>query len=284
MQFTSAKTLVDAQGGLKFARNPLWFDQRLLFVDIHDRCIKSTDLGGALKIEMELPFLPGGFDVFNDGRLLVLDAWRRKIYQYDPGSPTQLVDLNDIAGVCLSDCVLDSRGGMYVGDIGFDYLDPMVEPVPTGLIVHMDSRGKSSVVAGDLFSPRGMVVTPDCNTLIVAEALGHRLTAFEIGADASLLNRRVWAQFQDDIHPDGICLDREGAAWIAGTQRAALRVREGGEVDHQVACQRPVFGVTLGGPEQRHLFLCTSVACDPVVTRRHPDATIDVLEVETPGT
>ena len=283
MQLTSAKTLVDAQGGLKFPRNPHWFDKRLLFVDIHDRCIKSTDLGGALRTEMELPFLPGAFDVCDDGGLLVGDAWRRKIYQCDPDSLTKLADLNDIARVCLSDCVLDSRGGMYVGDVGFDYLDPMVEPVPSGLIVHVNAQGKSSVVAGDLFSPRGMIVTPDSNTLIVAEALGHRLTAFEIGQDGSLLNRRVWAQFQDNILPDGICLDREGAAWVAGTSCVAFRVREGSKVDHQVACQRPVFGVTLGGPEQRHLFLCTSSACDPVVTRRHPDATIDLAEVEIPG-
>ena len=283
MQITSAKTLVDVQDGLKFARNPHWFDGELLFVDVHDRRIKSTDLGGALRTVRALNFLPGSFDILSGGGLLVGDSWRHKIYQCDADSQSLLADLSNANGICLSDTVFDSRGGIYVGAVGFDYLDPTVEPTPSGLIVHLNAQGEISVVATDLFSPHGMIITPDNNTLIVAETLGHRLTAFEIEKDGSLVNRRVWAQLQNDIRPDGICLDLEGAVWVAGTGCAAFRVKEMGEIDQQVACQRPVYGVTLGGPEQRHLFLCTSVTCDPVITRRHPDATIDLAEVEIPG-
>ena len=128
-----------------------------------------------------------------------------------------------------------------------------------------------------------MIITPNNNTLIVAESLRHRLTAFEIERDGSLRNRRVWAQLQNDIRPDGICFDLEGAVWVAGRSPAALRVCEGGKIKHQVASKRSVYGITLGGPQQRHLFLCTSATSDPVITRRHPDATIDVAEVGTPG-
>jgi sugar lactone lactonase YvrE len=284
LKFTSAKTLVDVQGGLKFARNPHWYDRELLFVDTHDRSIKSTDLGGALKIVTSLPFLPGSFDVLDDGGLLVGDAWRRKIYKCNATGQSLLADLSSVARVCLSDGVHDGRGGMYINDVGFDYLDPTVEPVPAGLIVYVNAQGESFVVAGDLFSPHGMVVTPDNSTLIVAETLGHRLTAFEIEQDGSLQNRRVWAQFQSDVRPDGICLDIEGSVWVASKSPTTLRVCEGGKIDHQVVSKRSVFGITLGGPENRHLYLCTSVASDPVITRRHPDATIDVAEVEIPGT
>ncbi len=127
-------------------------------------------------------------------------------------------------------------------------------------------------------------IPPDNSTLIVAETLGHRLTEFEIENDGSLRNRRVWAQLQDKVNPDGICLDREGAIWTAGTAPCALRVREGGEIDRQVTTNRPVFATMLGGPERRHLFMCTSASQDPVIIRRAPDATIDIAEVETPGT
>jgi sugar lactone lactonase YvrE len=283
LQFTSAKTLVDVQGGLKFTMNPHWFDRALLFVDIHDRRILSADLDGELKTVTTLPFLPGSFNVHDDGRPIVSDAWRRKIYQCDSTGQSLFADLSNFARICLNAGVFDRRGGMYFGDVGFDYLDPTVDPVPSGLIVHVNARGESSVVAGDLFSPHGMIITPDNETLIVAETLGHRLTAFEIEQDGTLCNRRVWAQFQADIRPDGICLDLEGAVWVAGNSPTALRVREGGEVEHQVVSKRSVFDMTLGGPEQRHLFLCTSTACDPVITRRHPDATIDVAEVNIPG-
>jgi sugar lactone lactonase YvrE len=194
-----------------------------------------------------------------------------------------MADLSNVAGFCLSDGIVDCHGGMYVADVGFDFLDPFVDPVPNGVIVHIRADGDSSVVAGNLFSPNGMIITPDNSTLIVAETLGHRLTAFQIGNDGSLRNRRVWAQFQDEVKPDGICLDREGAIWAAGSHPCALRVKEGGEIDHRVTTKRPVFATMLGGPERRHLFICTSASHDPVMTRRAPTATIDVAEVGIPG-
>ena len=54
-----------------------------------------------------------------------------------------------------------------------------------------------------------MAVTPDDSALIVAESDQSCLTAFDIEADATLSNRRVWAP--PGHHPDGICLDADGA-------------------------------------------------------------------------
>ena len=48
-------------------------------------------------------------------------------------------------------------------------------------------------VADGIEFPNGMVVTPDNSTLIIAESFAGRLTAFDIAADGSLSNRRVWA-------------------------------------------------------------------------------------------
>ncbi len=255
MQSTSAKTLIDVHCGLKFAKSPRWIGQQLLFLDIHDKCIKSADLNGTVQTVRTLSYLPGGFGVLADGALIAGDAWRRKMYRWASAGPEQIADVSNVAGFCLSDGIVDSLGGMYVGDAGFDFLNPLVDPVPHGVIVYVSVGGKPSVVAGDLFFPNGMVITPDNSTLIVAETLGFRLTAFEIEDDGSLQNRRVWAQFQDDVKPDGICLDREGAIWVAGTGPQALRVTEGGEIDQQITTKRPVFATMLGGP-----FATTSLA------------------------
>ena len=283
MQSTAAKTLVNARGGLKFAKSPRWIGQELFFLDIHDRCIKSVDMQGTVQNVRPLPYLPGGFDVLADGGLIVSDAMRRKIYRLDSAGSKQLSELSDAAGFWLSDVIVDAHGGMFVSDVGFKFLDPLVDPAQNGIIVYINAEGRSSVVAADLFFPNGMIITPDSRTLIVAETLGHRLTAFEIDDDGSLQNRRLWAQFQDDVRPDGICLDNDGAIWAAGTGRCALHVREGGEIDHQVTTKQPIFATMLGGPERKHLFLFTSASQDPVITRRDPSATIDVAEVTKPG-
>ena len=279
LQNTSAKTLIDVNSDLRFAKSPRWVGRKLLFLDVYDRCIKSADLNGSLEVVRTLPYVPGGFGVLADGEMIVGDAFRRKIFRLSSAGAKQVADLSSVAGFCISDGVVDSRGDMYVSDVGFDFLDPLTDPVPNGVIVHICTDGRSSIVAGDLFFPNGMTITPDNSTLIVSETLGHRLTAFEIQKDGSLRNRRVWAQLPDDVNPDGICLALDGAIWVAGAGLCAFRVREGGEIDQRVTTKRPVYATVLGGPSSRHLFLCTSDSDDPVINRRNSNATIDVAEV-----
>lgn len=283
LQITSADTLVGAQSGLKFTKSPRWNGRKLLFLDVHDSCVKSVDLSGMVQTVIALPYLPGGFSVRTDDSLIVGDALRRRIFLWDTGRSTQIADLSNVAGCCLSDGIVDSRGGMYFCDVGFDFLDPFVDAVPNGLIVYVNANGNLAVVAGNLFFPKGMLITPDNQTLIVAETRATRLTAFDIERDGSLRNRRTWAQFQDEIRPDGICLDRDGAIWVAGNGAQAVRVRDSGQIDRRVTTKKPVFSTMLGGPSRQHLFMCTADSDDPVITRRAANAAIEIVRVETPG-
>jgi sugar lactone lactonase YvrE len=99
-----------------------------------------------------------------------------------------------------------------------------------------------------------MIVTPDNSTLIVAESFAGRLTAFDIAADGTLLDRRVWADV--DGVPDGMCLDSDGAVWYADVpNRRCVRVREGGDVLQEVDVDRGCFACTLGGADGRTLFI-----------------------------
>src|SRR5262245_44871808 len=99
-----------------------------------------------------------------------------------------------------------------------------------------------------------MVVTPDNSTLIVAESYGKCLTAFSIAPDGSLSNRRVWAAVEG--HPDGICMDAEGAVWYADVPNTrCVRVREGGEVLQTIEVDRGCVACMLGGEHSRTLFI-----------------------------
>jgi sugar lactone lactonase YvrE len=100
-----------------------------------------------------------------------------------------------------------------------------------------------------------MAITPDNRTLIVAESWAEQLTAFDIGEDGALSGRRVWAATPGG-HPDGICLDADGAVWYADVGNAhCVRVREGGEVLATVALDRGAFACMLGGQDGRSLFM-----------------------------
>jgi sugar lactone lactonase YvrE len=98
-------------------------------------------------------------------------------------------------------------------------------------------------------------VTPDNSTLILAESYGKKLTAFDIAADGSLSNRRVWADLAGGA-PDGICLDAEMAVWYGDVpNKRCVRVREGGQVLQTIDLDRGCFACMLGGAEGTTLFL-----------------------------
>jgi sugar lactone lactonase YvrE len=129
-----------------------------------------------------------------------------------------------------------------------------------------------------------MVVTPDRNTLIVAESLGRRLTAFAIGTDGTLSDRHVFADGLDGP-PDGITLDAAGGIWASMTLAHQFeRIVRGGAVTDRIDTGgRTAIACTLGGPEGRTLFLLSSTDAYPerlVGTRL---SRLDAVTVDVPG-
>jgi sugar lactone lactonase YvrE len=279
------KTLVDSTTGLKFTESPRWYNGKLWFIDIHDKRIKTVDLEGTVATVLELPFIPNAFGLTSGEAVVVGDAFQRRIHRRTGAALQQVADISNVTKFCLSDGIVDAKGRLYVGDIGYNFLDPAARPVETCVIVLVGPDGRASVVADNLFFPNGMVITPDGRTLIVGETLGHRLTAFDIQDDGSLSNRRVWAQLPTSVGPDGICLDAEGAVWCANPEGkdSVVRVREGGEITDRIKVDTHAYAVVLGGPKRRHLFICASGSHDPVEIQRKPSASIQIVEIDVPG-
>ena len=142
--------------------------------------------------------------------------------------------------------------------------------------------GEARQVADGVAFPNGMAVTPDDATLIVAESYANRLTAFDIAADGSLSDRRVWAELGGG-YPDGICLDAEGAVWYADVpNKRCVRVREGGEVLETVELDRGCFACMLGGEDGRTLFMVANEWRGPA-SMTGGERTGQVLTVDAPA-
>jgi sugar lactone lactonase YvrE len=282
---STLKTLTDPTAGLKFTESPRWSDNKLWFIDIHDKRIKTVDLHGTVTTVVELPFIPNGFGLTPDGKIVVGDAFERKVYCVENGSLTLRADLSKLCVFCLSDGIVDAHGRLYVGDIGYNFVDPTAKPVDTCVLVLVGADGQASIVADNLCFPNGIVITPDNRTMIVGETIGNRLTAFDIADDGSLSNRRVWAQLPSTIGPDGICLDAEGGIWCANPegQDSVVRVLEGGTITDRIKVDRHAYAVMLGGPERKQLFICTSGSHDPAEIHRSPSASFQIVDVRVPG-
>ncbi len=129
-----------------------------------------------------------------------------------------------------------------------------------------------------------MVITPDGSTLIVAESIGRRLTAFTIAPDGSLYDRRVFADGLDGP-PDGITLDAAGGVWAAMTLAHQFeRIEQGGKVTDRIDIgDRTAIACTLGGPERRTLFLLSSTDAYPQRLAGTKLSRLDAITVDIPG-
>src|SRR5260370_21894326 len=171
---------------------------------MHAHQVIAVDLAGKREISCEVPGRPSGLGWLPDGRMLVVSMRDRTLVRLDRDGLKAVADMSKLAPFDCNDMVVDARGRAYVGNFGFD-LHKNETPRGTTLVMAAPD-GVVHVVAEDLMFPNGMVITPDGKTLIVGETFGRRLTAFDIGDDGLLANRRVWADLGNRL-PDGICLD-----------------------------------------------------------------------------
>lgn len=268
--------------GLAFPEGPRWHAGRLWFSDMHAHVVLALDIAsGEAETIVEVPNAPSGLGWLPDGTLLVVSMEDRKVLRFEGGRLVEHADLSPWATFHCNDMVVDSLGRAYVGNFGFD-LHQRADPVPATM-VRVDPDGTASPAAEDLNFPNGTVITPDGRTMVVGESFAGCLTAFDIAEDGSLLNRRVWAHLEGAV-PDGICLDAEGAIWVASpVSNEVLRVREGGEVIARVATGRGAYACMLGGDDRRTLLVCTSDSSDPVESAQQRSGRIESMRVEVPG-
>jgi sugar lactone lactonase YvrE len=287
---SSVPQLQTLMSGLVFVESPRWHDDRLWFSDWGTQEVIAVDLEGKSEVIVRVPTFverdgpvargPFCIDWLPDGRLLIVSGRDRLLLRREPdGSLVTHADLTSLSDHPWNDIVVDGRGNAYIGNTGFDFSRG---EFATGILAAVSPDGSARQVADGLSFANGMAVTPDNTTLIVAESYGKRLTAFDIAADGSLSNRRVWADL-DGGFPDGICLDADNAVWYGDVpNKRCVRVREGGEVVQTISLDRGCFACTLGGADKRTLFLMAAEWRGPANTADGA-RTGQVLTVEAPA-
>ena len=277
--------------GLTFGEGPRWHDGKFYFSDFYSHKVFSLDMEGNSEVIVEVPGQPSGLGWMPDGTMLIVSMKDKKLLSFINNTLSEVADLSDLAGFHCNDMVVDDRGNAYIGNFGFNtYSGEEIKPANLILV----RPGEDPCVAADnLLFPNGAVITPDGRTLIVGETYAARLTSFDINQDATLSNRRVWADFTLDAKegkvpvPDGMCLDAEGAIWVASPTTAdVIRIKEGGEILDRIPVETNAYACMLGGDDLKTLFICTSKASgvDPEAALREKSGKIETIKVEVPGT
>ncbi len=264
-----------------FPEGPRWHGGKLWFSDMHAYRVMMLDLDGRSETVVEVPGQPSGLGWSRDGQLLVVSMTDRRLLQLAAGGLIEVADLSTLASFHCNDMVVDAHGHAYVGHFGFDALSQ--QPFRTAEIILVTPDGRTRVVADALHFPNGTVITADGRTLIVGETAAGRLTAFDVDSNGSLSGRRLWAQLDGPL-PDGICLDAEGAVWVASPFSAeVVRVRAGGQITDRIGVSTQAFACMLGGADRRTLFVCTAETAFPEEARAKRTGRIEFVEVDVPG-
>jgi gluconolactonase len=137
----------------------------------------------------------------------------------------------------LSDLVVDTRGGVYFTGVG---------------IFYVDRAGKVSVVADQNIRTNGLALSPDGKTLYTTNAT--EVVAFDVAADGSTSNRRVFAGLDGDTNADGMAVDQAGRLYASGVAGIHVLSPDGKAVG-LIPTNRRVTSLAFSGPGKRTLYV-----------------------------
>jgi sugar lactone lactonase YvrE len=250
-----------------------WRGGRWWASDFYADRVIAVDPEGTVEEVMHLR-QPSGLGWLPDGSLLAVSMTGHELWRRAPdGTVTRHADISALSRGEANDMLVDPAGRAYVGNYGFDL---MAGAAPeAAVLVRVDPDGTVSAAADGLHFPNAVLLSPDGRTMIVAETIAARLTAFTVAEDGSLSDRRVWAQLGptpplttlDEViprvafAPDGCTLDAEGCVWAADSlHHRCARIAPGGEVLQEIAApdDRVFYGCMHGGEDGPTQLLCTA--------------------------
>lgn len=145
----------------------------------------------------------------------------------------------------LNDLIADGRGGAYFTAGGLYYVDP---------------EGSVSTVADEDIRTNGVMLSADGRTLYVTNVT--EVLAFDVAADGSTSNRRVFGTLDGDDGGDGMAIDSDGRLYVTGNAGVHVLSEEGEHLGTIPTPRRPIT-VAFSGPDKRTLYVPSMGAVGP---------------------
>ena len=237
---------------------PLWDAERavLYWVDIANCKIHWLDHRNGNTGSWRLSARASALALRKDGSLLV--ATDQGFGVFDTVSGTLSVRLNpepERMGNRSNDGHADALGRFWVGTMDNS------EQIRSGAVYRLDPDWTCTRMLDGLGIPNGVICTPDCTTLFVAESKDCEIYSVSLDHSDRLSGVRLFAHTHDaGCTPDGAALDEEGFLWNAqwGGSRI-VRYAPTGAVDRIVTLpvEQPT-SCAFGGPDLSTLFVTSA--------------------------
>ncbi len=245
-----------------FGESPRWHQGAFWFSDIGGGKVWRIASDGTATAVLTSVEGPSGLGWTQDGDLLVTSLKDHTIYRMGPDGVAKAFCGPEQHGTSGTNDMATRDSRSYVSCSGRVYqMGDTMEQIaaPVGKVLLLDHvTGACRTVADGYSMPNGIAFTPDGKGLVFSELFASRLLQFDIAADGSLENERVFASLNGMA--DGIWMDAESAVWAAlggATGSGWERVAPGGEVLESIPATDGFHAVAcgLGGDDGRDLFM-----------------------------
>ena len=128
-------------------------------------------------------------------------------------------------------------------------------------VYRLSPEGALQLLVDDFERPNGLAISPDGGTLYVDDTARGHLRAFDLRADGSVANGRVFADIRSSEPgvPDGMKLDSEGNIWCTGSGGVWI-ITPSGTVLGRILMPEVTANLAWGGEGNRALFLTASTS------------------------
>ena len=147
-----------------------------------------------------------------------------------------------------NDLCISSRDVIYASDPNWKE--------STGQLWRIDPNGKATLLDGEMGTANGIELSPDERTLYVNESVQLLVWAFDVAADGSVSNKRIFTRF-DDFGLDGMKCDASGNLYVAryGKGMVAVFSPEGKLLREIPLKGKKVSNLTFGGKDGKTVFV-----------------------------
>lgn len=243
-----------------FPESPRWHAGALWYSDIALGKVFRVDTTGRKAEALTGLETASGLGWMQSGDMLVVSIKRSGVFRVAADGVARAFAPHERHGIVATNDMATRGDRSYVTCADWEYFDGASfedMAAPHGKILLVDhASGNAQVVADNLKSPNGIGFSADGSTLFVAETFGRSILRYDVGADGSLANRRVFAEIGEFV--DGLAVDAEGGVWVGagGSFRYVdLEGRLGVKIEvPEWKCIAPI----LGGADGRTLFMAVS--------------------------
>lgn len=261
--------------GARWSEGPVYFadGDYLLWSDIpNNRMLRWTETGGVGVYRQPSNYVNGNTRD-RQGRLVSCEHGGRRVSRTEPdGRITILAD--NFQGKRLNspnDVVVKSDGSIWFTDPSYGILSDYEgykgeSELGACHVFRLDAHsGKLTIVADSFVKPNGLAFSADESILYISDTGAshdpdgpHHIRAFDVGADATLSNGRVFATINPGV-PDGFRVDTDGNIWTSAADGVHC-YSPAGELLGKILVPETVANVTFGGPRRNRLFIAASTS------------------------